>query len=121
MVWISNITKQYDIKIEFKEEMLIPKDFYNNSHKYLELKVLKPDDEGTDEFRNYKGYKRLLDHKHDLLDDEDNKYINDKIAFTWEVKDYSKKEIQMQLYFKKAYKISRYGVNDKIDINFLNP
>jgi hypothetical protein len=29
--------------------MLIPKNIYNNSHEYFELKVLKPDYEGIDE------------------------------------------------------------------------
>ena len=60
MVWISNITKQYEIFIQFKELMLIPKDLLNNSQAYFELKVLKLESEGDNRIKSYKGSKRLL-------------------------------------------------------------
>ena len=80
MVWISNITKQYEIFIQFKEEMLIPKDLLNNSQAYFELKMLKFESEGDNRIRSYKGSKRQLV-------DEDQKLSQDTMEFTWEVKD----------------------------------
>ena len=41
------------------------------------------------------------------------------MEFTWEVNDYNPTEIKIQLQFKNAYKVSRFGVKDEIDINFL--
>ena len=60
MVWISNITKQYEIFIQFKEEMLIPEDLLNNSQAYFELKMLKFESEGDNRIRTYRGFKRKI-------------------------------------------------------------
>ena len=75
--------------------MLMPEDLLNNSQAYFELKVLKFESEGDNRIKSYKGSKRLLV-------DEDQKLTQDKMEFTWEVKDYSPTEIKIQLQFKNA-------------------
>ena len=41
MVWISNITRQYAITMNFTKKMTLPKDIYHNSSQYFELTLYK--------------------------------------------------------------------------------
>jgi len=61
MVWISSITKQYNLTLQFKDEMIFPKDLLNNSHVYFELNVLEPDPTVGEHFHHKTKSKRLLE------------------------------------------------------------
>ena len=92
----------------------MPKNLFNASHEYFELKMLIPEQDAQN---RVKGFRRQLRVEELNAQNELEKIM----AFDWIIIDHDDKEIQMQLYFKNAHKISRSGVKDQIDISFLQP